>query len=67
MARAIEAAVMAERAAQEERNRQALELLHSKDAALKAALVKVRIDRIAGSWLGKGSVQALVKVVDWDS
>ncbi len=40
--RAVAAAVQAEQAVQEERNRRALELLLAKDAALKASEVKVR-------------------------
>lgn len=39
--RAIEAAVQGERAAQEDRNRRSLELLHSKDASIKALELKV--------------------------
>ena len=41
VARAVEAAVQGEQAVQEERNRRALELLTAKDAAIKAAEVKV--------------------------
>ena len=41
VARAVEAAVQGEHALQEERNRRALELLTAKDAAVKAAEVKV--------------------------
>jgi hypothetical protein len=41
VSRAVEAAVQVEQAVQEERNRKALEVLSSKDAALKAAEVKV--------------------------
>ena len=39
--RAIEAAIQGERAAQEDRNRRSLELLHSKDASVKALELKV--------------------------
>ncbi|GAX83158.1 hypothetical protein CEUSTIGMA_g10584.t1 [Chlamydomonas eustigma] len=41
LARAVEAAIQVEQAVQEERNRKALEVLSSKDAALKAAEVKM--------------------------